>query len=148
MATRTEAVASTRPADLGTLARRGGTALVLAVLANAVLVFLADLAAVAPDLAHLSYGRVAVFTALGVIGATAVYGVLTRLVDDPDLTFAGLAAVLLVLSMVPTAVVIPGEPGATTLGTVALGVAHVPPAVAAVAVLTNVLGRRRATRGR
>ncbi len=117
--------------------RRGGLALVVAVSVNLVLVFLATLASVAPDLLHLDYARVSVFTAVGVAGATATYLALTRVVETPRRTFARLAAGLVVLSMLPTALVIPGEPGATTLGTVMLGVLHLPPAVASVVLLTG-----------
>jgi hypothetical protein len=142
MSTPTETVGSVRTHSLGVIARRGGAALLVALLVNAVLTFLAEVAAIAPDLAHLSYGRIAVFTAVGVVGATLVYAALTRLVSNPDRAFVAVAAAVAVLSMLPTALVIPGEPGATALGTATLAFMHVPPAVASVAFLTNYLTGR------
>jgi hypothetical protein len=126
----------------GLVLRRGAVALALAVAANVVLVAAADAAGVAPGLAALDYGPVAVLTAVGVVGATATYAALTRLVARPDRAFVAVAGVVLLLSFVPTAVAIPASPGATTLGTVVLGVAHVPPAVAAVVGLTGRWPRR------
>jgi hypothetical protein len=123
------------------LVRRGSLALVVAVAVNSVLVLLSGLAAIAPDLAHLSYGPVAVLTGAGVVGATVVYAVLARSVRAPDRTFTRVAIAALVLSMLPTAAVVPGEPGATLLGTVVLGVMHVPPAVASIVFLTGRLSR-------
>jgi hypothetical protein len=134
MAVTTEPVAApTAPV----VARRGAVAVAVAVAANAVLVAGADLAGVAPGLAALDYAPVTVLTVAGVAGATAVYGLLTRVVAAPDRAFVAVAAVVLVLSFVPTALVVPADPAATTAGVVLLGVAHVPPAVAAVLALTG-----------
>jgi hypothetical protein len=133
----------TAPVQSGLLVRRGGLALVVAVLANSALVLLSNVAGIAPELAHLSFGRVAVFTGIGVIGATALYALLARVVQTPDRTFTLVVVVATALSMFPTAIVIPGEPGATLAGTVMLGVMHLPPAVASVVFLTDRLPRKR-----
>jgi hypothetical protein len=148
MSTTTETVGSVRTHSLGVVARRGGAALAVAVVVNLVLTFLAETAAIAPELAHLSYGRIALFTAAGVVGATLVYGALTRTVEDPDRTFTIIAVVVAVLSVVPTALVIPTQPGATTLGTATLAFMHAPPAAASILFLTDALRRRQTEDGR
>jgi len=129
------------PPGARTLLVRGATALVVAVAVNWALVLVADLAGVAPDLVHLDYPRVGLFTTAGVVGATATYGVLTRVASDPDRVFTVLAAVLLVVSLIPDFTVIPSVPGGTLLGGAVLAVMHVTTAVACVVVLTDV--RRR-----
>lgn len=119
------------------LPRRAGQAAVTAVTANTLLVLLADLAGIAPELAHLQYGRVAALTVVGVVGATLLYAGLSRVVANPDRTFVVITVAVAALSMIPTAIVIPTEPGATVLATVLLGVMHLPPAATALGFLTG-----------
>ena len=121
----------------GTLAKRGLAAVLAAVVVNVAVTLIADAAGVAPNLDPLSVGPVALFTALGVVGATITYGVLDRLVTDPDRAFTAVAVVVLVLSWVPDAVFAPTLPGATTAGVVVLGFMHLTTAVVAVVVLTD-----------
>src|SRR6056297_182268 len=121
--TKTEMGPSTT--TVGGLARRGGIALVLAVLVNVVIVVAADAAGVAPTLEPLSTGPVVLFTALGIVGATVVYGVLARFRETPDRLFTGIAAVVLVLSLIPDVTYAPTLPGATTLGVTVLAIMHV-----------------------
>lgn len=121
------------------LARRGGIAVVLAVAVNAALVLLADAAGIAPTLEPLSTGPVVVFTVLGVVGATLVYGLLARYRAAPDREFAIVAAVVLLLSLIPDVTYAPTLPGATTAGVVVLSVMHVTAAVVAVAALTDLV---------
>jgi len=71
------------------------------------------------------------------VGATLVYAVLTRLLDRPDRAFVGLAAVVLVVSMLPLVFVAPSIPGVTPAVIVVLAVMHVVAAVGSVAVLTG-----------
>ncbi|MFD1588008.1 DUF6069 family protein [Halorientalis brevis] len=135
--TETGDVSST--AGVGSLARRGGIALGLAVLVNVAIVVAADAAGVAPTLDPLSTGPVVLFTALGVVGATVVYGVLARFRAEPDRLFTGIAAVVLVLSLIPDVTYAPTLPGATTLGVTVLAIMHVTAALVAVAVLTDLV---------
>ena len=71
------------------------------------------------------------------VGATAVYAALTRLLDRPDRAFVGLAAVVLVVSMLPLAFVAPTIPGVTATVIGVLAVMHVVAAVGSVVVLTE-----------
>ena len=71
------------------------------------------------------------------VGATVVYAALTRLLDRPDRAFAGLAAVVLLVSMIPLVVVAPTIPGVTVAVIVVLAAMHVAAALAAVATLTG-----------
>ena len=135
--TKTSDVSST--VGVGGLARRGGIALVLAVLVNVVIVVAADAAGIAPTLEPLSIGPVVLFTALGIVGATVVYALLARFRAEPDRLFALVAAVVLVLSLIPDATYAPTLPGATTLGVTVLAVMHVTAALVAVAVLTDLV---------
>ena len=108
-------------------------------LVNVVIVVAADAARVAPTLEPLSTGPVVLFTALGVVGATVVYGVLARFRETPDRLFTGIAAVVLVLSLIPDVTYAPTLPGATTLGVTVLAIMHVTAALVAVAVLTDLV---------
>jgi len=139
MDTQTETSDVSSRVGVGGLARRGGIALGLAVLVNVAIVFAADAAGIAPILDPLSTGPVVLFTALGVVGATIVYGVLARFRAEPDRLFALVAAVVLVLSLIPDATYAPTLPGATTLGVTVLAVMHVTAALVAVAVLTDLV---------
>jgi hypothetical protein len=135
--TTTDQAATAGHVDGRTLARRALVALVGAVVVNLLVTVLAGVAGVAPGLDPLNVGPVALFTAIGVVGATVVYAALTRFVDDPNRTFTIVAAVVLVLSFVPDVVVAPTLPGATTAGVVVLAVLHVTTAVVCVLALTG-----------
>ena len=102
MSTETVPARDRQRVGLGTLAKRGLVAVVVAGVLDAAIVFAADAAGVAPNLDPLSYGPVLRFTTLGVVGATLVYGLLDRLAANPDRTFTVVAAVVLVLSWIPT----------------------------------------------
>jgi hypothetical protein len=119
------------------LARRGALALVVSLVVNAALVFVSDLAAVAPGLDPLSYGPVVLFTTLGVVGAVVVYAALARFSANADRTFTVVAVVVALLSLIPDATFVPTLPGATTLGAVVLGVMHLTTAAACIAFLTD-----------
>ncbi|AGB14672.1 hypothetical protein Halru_0017 [Halovivax ruber XH-70] len=120
-----------------TLAVRGVVALVLALVGNGLLlgaVLAADLVA---SIQQLSIGPVALFTVLGVAGATLVFGLLTRRSDQPDRTFIVAAAVVLLLSFGPDYWVLQNEPGATVGAVAVLMVMHVVAAAASVVALTD-----------
>ena len=127
------------PVDVGELARRGAVALVLAAVVNVGLVYAAEFAMIAPLLEPLSVGPVLVVTTLGVVGATVVYGLLSRSRDSPDRLFVGIATVVLLLSLLPDVFYAPTLPDATTAGVVVLSVMHVTTAVVCVTVLTDVV---------
>jgi len=131
------ATAFVSPIDVDELARRGTVALVLAAVVNVALVFGAEFAEIAPLLEPLAVGPVLVVTTLGVVGATAVYGLLSRSRENPDRAFTLVAAVALLLSFLPSAFHVPNLPDSTTLGVALLAAMHVTTAVACVAVLTD-----------
>jgi hypothetical protein len=123
--------------DLGTVARRGLIA------GAAVLLSLATVRGVAGALVPLGGVQPAAWPAVlgtGIVvtvGATLVYAALTRLLARPDRAFVGLAAVVLVVSMLPLVLVAPSIPGVTTPVIAVLAVMHVVAAVGCVVVLTG-----------
>lgn len=137
MSTETATTPDRQRVGLGTLAKRGLAAILVADVVNAAITLTADAAGVAPNLDPLSYEPVLLFTTIGVLGATLVYGVLDRFLADPDRTFIIVAAVVLILSWIPDAVYAPTLPGGTTVGAVTLAAMHLTAAVIAVATLTD-----------
>lgn len=121
---------------------RGGLAVVLAVLANAVLVVGVGALDLAPEFRALTLPPVAFLSALGAGGATVVYWLLGRYVKEVDRTFLRVAGAVLVLSFVPDVALLAIDPAATVLGVVVLILMHV--IVAGVSVGTLVYwGRER-----
>lgn len=120
------------------LAVRGALALLVAVLVNAALVWVAGAVELAPDFQALTYPPVVFLSAVGALGATAVYALLGRFVDDVDRTFTRVAAGVLVLSFLPDVGLLVGDPAATVPGVALLMVMHV---VVAVASVTALVGR-------
>jgi hypothetical protein len=121
---------------------RGGLAVVLAVLANAVLVVGVGALDLAPEFRALTLPPVAFLSALGAGGATVVYWLLGRYVKEVDRTFLRIAGPVLVLSFVPDVALLAIDPAATVLGVVVLILMHV--IVAGVSVGTLVYwGRER-----
>lgn len=114
---------------------RGIVATVLAAALNAVLVAAARALDIAPGFEPIAYPPVIFLTVLGVLAATAVFALVTRLRHEPGQTFPRLAAVALVLSFVPDFVLLQVDPAATVLGVVVLMVMHVVAAVVAVGLL-------------
>ena len=106
---------------------RAGVAAVASVLANVALVLAADAFAIAPDFRALSVPPVALLSALGVVGAAAVYALLRRRTGEPARTFRRVAAVVLALSLLPDLGLLVADSAATPLGVVVLkiGRAHV-----------------------
>jgi hypothetical protein len=111
---------------------RGGLAVVLAVLANVVLVLGVDALGIAPSFRALTIPPVAFLSALGAGGATVVYWLLGRYVSDADQMFVRVAAGVLLLSFVPDVALLAIDPAATPLAVVVLMAMHV--VVAAVSV--------------
>jgi hypothetical protein len=119
------------------LAKRGGIAAVLSVVANLVVLQ----AVLVPELVQgfepLNVGPVAVFSVLGAVGATVAYGVVDRLSETPDRTFVVVAAVVLLVSFVPDVLMLQADPAATAPAVAVLMFMHVVVAVACVVSLTG-----------
>lgn len=128
----------------GSLWRAGGIALVLSVLINELL-RLGAVAVLGIDPGFLpltAIGTVIMFTAIGVIGATLVYWLLTRFSKNPDRLFITIAVVLLVLSFIPN--ILTGMspqsapfPGVTWPAIGTLMLMHLPPALLSIYFLTR-----------
>lgn len=119
------------------LVKRGGVALGLALAANWVVLYAVVSFELAPSFEALEFPSVTLFTALGVAGATVVYGALTRITDSPDDAFVKVAAAVLLASLVPDAALYVYVPEATAGVTIALAFMHVTAAVASVVALTE-----------
>ena len=129
--------ATQTPIDVQTLAIRGSVAAVLSALANAALLWaVLETDLVEPFMA-LSYPPVLFLTVAGAVGATVVYGLLTRRVSDPGRTFQRIAAVVLVVSLVPDLTILVFDEAATLGAVVVLMVMHVVVAAVSVASLTR-----------
>lgn len=118
------------------LLKRGGVALTLALALNLLLVTAILTAEAVPTHEFLDYGPVVLWTTIGVVGATLVYGLVHRHADRPEATFARLAVIVLLLSWIPdVAIYLAGvAPFSVAISLAAL---HVPPAVVSIAVLTG-----------
>ncbi|OLZ42350.1 hypothetical protein A6E15_15855 [Natrinema saccharevitans] len=133
---------SARPLTRSDLVRSGVIALVVSLVINWLIVFVANAGGIAPELAALNYEPVSFFTTIGVVGATVTYGVLARTVADRDRAFTIVAAIVLLLSLLPDFVVIPDQPGGSLVAGAVLGLMHVATAVVCVGVLTDRRNRR------
>jgi hypothetical protein len=138
---------TTQTSSIGSSARSGlwraaGIALILAIVINEAL----RLAAVAllginPGFLPLTAtGPVIMFTAIGVLGATLVYWITTRLSKNPGQLFRTIAWVVLGLSFVPN--ILTGLnpqsapfPGVTWAAIITLMVLHLPPALLSIFLL-------------
>lgn len=114
---------------------RVGGALTLSVLLNVALVGVATAAGVAPGFQPLTVPPVALFSALGVVGAAGAYLVLDRFGDDPRRSFRLVAVGVLLLSFVPDVFLLSVDPAATVPGVVILMGTHVVVAAVCVALL-------------
>ncbi|QLK25904.1 DUF6069 family protein [Natrinema zhouii] len=142
MNTETNPSSSSRNLSLRDIALSGAVALVLSLLINWLIVFGANTGGIAPELMALNYGPVSLFTTLSVVGATVTYVVLARVAANPDRLFAAVAAIVLLLSLVPDFTVIPSEPGGSLVAGAILGAMHVATAVVCVGALTDLRNRR------
>lgn len=137
MASETAGSTAEKTAAVKDLTLAGAGALVLSLVINWLIVFGANTVGIAPELDALTYGPVTLFTTLGVVGATITYGALTRIATNPDRLFVVVAAIVLVLSLIPDFTVIPDQPGGSLVAGAILGVMHVTTAVICVGVLTR-----------
>lgn len=122
---------------IGELAKRGGVALLVAVVATVAFVTAANLAGVNPAFEAYTPLIAARGTALGVAGATLVYGIVSRVSEDPNRHFTIIAGVVYLLALVPVALRAPGMPGSNTLGVALLPVVHAIAAIPPVVFLTE-----------
>jgi hypothetical protein len=87
--------------------------------------------------------RIAIFSVVGVAGATGVFALLSRFTQRPIHWFWITSVVVLLLSFVPNILMLIGTlpvPGTTVPGVISLMVMHVVAAAAAVGVLIGVAG--------
>ncbi|WP_297886401.1 DUF6069 family protein [uncultured Halorubrum sp.] len=125
-----------------TLAVRGGGTFLIGAAVNLALVWIALTLDLVASTEFVQYRPVVVFTLLGTVGATVVYGALTRLSATPDRTFVRVAVAALVLSFLPDVGLLLAVEGVTTSEAIALMALHVPPAVTAMIALPDTpLGR-------
>jgi hypothetical protein len=124
-----------RPIDARTLARRGAGTLAIALAVNFALGWVALSQDLVESTEFFEYPAIAVWTLLGVGGATVVYGILTRRSATPDRTFVRVAAVVLVLSFLPDIGLALTADSVTTSEAIGLMALHVPPAIVAVLAL-------------
>lgn len=129
--------------EVTAIVRAGAVALVLAWIGNALVTTGARGVGIGEGLMALSYPSVLFLTAVGVVGATVVYAVLDRLTGRPDRNFVVLAAVVLVLSVVPDFTSIPDEPGGSLPAGIVLASMHVLTAVIVVWQLVDWTALRR-----
>lgn len=122
---------------LSDVARAGGLALVASWVVNVAVTTVGRQAGIGEGLMAMTYPSVLVLTTVGVVGATVVYAVLARLTDRPDRNFLVVAAIVLVLSIVPDFTYIPGEPGGSVTAGVVLATMHVLTAAIAVWFLVD-----------
>lgn len=115
----------------------------LSMIGNAVLLALVQALEVAPDFRALSFPPVLFLSAVGAVGAVAVYWVLDRRVDQPARTFRRIAAAVLVVSFGPDLALLAADEAATIPGVIALMLMHVVVAAVAVGVLVGWTGEAR-----
>lgn len=115
----------------------GAIALVLSVVVNAALVTVARMAAIGEGLMAMTYPSMLVLTAVGVVGAVALYLLLRSVTSRPDRTFLAVAAVVLVVSIVPDFTYIPAQPGGSVTAGAVLALMHVATAAIVVWLLVD-----------
>lgn len=130
---------STRTVGWGRFALVGLSTIVAAVLAN-IVVYYVGRTVVGYDPAFVilqSVGTPIFFTVIPAIGATAIYAALLRFSRRPARTFAIIATVVFVVTLIPDFTLIPGSPGESAGQTAVLVTMH----VVAAAVITGLLTR-------
>lgn len=125
--------------DRTALPKRGGVALVLSLLINYLLLTVILQLELVATYEHLAYTPVTLWTTVGVVGATVVYGLLHRWSETPDRTFVRVAIAVLLLSFVPDGALLVFDEAATVGAVTALAILHIPPAAVCIAVLTGKL---------
>ena len=134
--TTTESAAVTTPTR-GELLRRGAVAVVAAIVAAAVVRTAAVSLGVPATADPMQLDPILTSSAVGAAGATVVYGVLTRVSARPNRDFVVVAAVVLLLSLVPVVTVASGLAGVTMGVLLTLALLHLAVAGVSVAILTR-----------
>ena len=130
---------------MGRLLRMGLVALVASVVANLIVrALLLAVLDISPAFPPFQVGAIAFFTALGAIGATLVFALISRFAARPVRTFQIVALVVLILSIIPNiaAALNPASapfpfPGVTATAMLALMLLH----LVAAAVIVPLLSR-------
>lgn len=143
--TASPAVAPSRPRPASRTTRRGRYALVglatvaAAVIANVVVYSLGALLVGYHSgfIVLANPSGIALFTVVPAIVATLLYAALRRFARRPERTFAGIAAVVFVVTTIPDFTYIPTVPGATAGQTAVLVLTHVVAAAVIVGMLTR-----------
>lgn len=138
-----------RPVDWGRFALVGLGTVIVAVLAN-VLVYFIGSAVVGYDPEFIilrNVSAVILFTVVPAIVAVVLYAILLRFTANPTRVFTIIAAVVLVVSLIPDVTYIPTVPGATGGQTAILAVMHVVAAVVIVWMLTTLTQPQSRSRG-
>ena len=120
---------------IGRVAIAALAAAVAAVIGNFIIATIFKLISDIPaEFEPLNFGRFALFTIVGVIGAAIVYWILGKLGGDPVKRFYIIALIVLVLSFIPDFGLLSSDfmPGATMAGVMALMLMHVVTAVACI----------------
>jgi hypothetical protein len=121
------------------LVRYGLFAVIAASVVNGIIRVIAlALFGVSSEFGPLGGGPVIVTSAVGAIGATIVYGVISRYSPRPNRTFTIVAAVVLVLSFGSFLAPPPALAGAPLTVFTTLGVMHVAAAITIIGVLTQI----------
>ena len=124
----------------------GLLAIIASVAANVLVRLLAVVTLdISPDFEPLSgYGIIIRLTVFGVLGAVIVFALVTRFARRPILMFKRIAAVALVLSLVPDVLLLVASvPGATAVSVGVLLLMHVVAWAISVGTLTTLAGRGR-----
>ena len=117
----------------------GPLAVIASVAANVLLTMAAvRLFGLSSEFPPLAAGAIAMFTAVGVVGAVVVFALVARFSSRPITLFRRIALAVLLLSLLPdVAMLFSGEPGATPAAVVWLMMTHVVAAAISVALLTT-----------
>ncbi|MBP1923536.1 cytochrome bd-type quinol oxidase subunit 2 [Halorubrum alkaliphilum] len=133
---------SQNPTAARALATRGIGTFVIAVIVNLILGWITLSQNLVASTEFFQYPPIIVWTLLGTVGATLVYGALTRRSATPDQTFVRIAVAVLLLSFLPNIGLLFAVDDVTTSEAIGLMALHVPPAIVAVLALPNTpLGR-------
>ena len=138
-ATPMSARAETRSIDWSRYAVRGLLTVLAAVAANVVVYFIGS-ALIGYDPEFIVLSNVSgpiIFTVVPAIIAVLLYAVLLRFTRNPARIFTIVAAIVLVLSVIPDFTYIPTVPGSSSAQTAVLVVMHVVAAVVIVGMLTR-----------
>ncbi len=135
--------------SLGRLARVGALAVALAVVVNVVIRTAAvSVFGIGEGFLPLGVGPTVLFTAVGMVGAVVVFGLISRFARRPVRLFRRVAVVVLLISLVPNVLMLfsGSMPGTTVAGVGTLMVEHVASWAIAVGVLTTLAGEDGAER--